>query len=273
MDYSNYEQHTYHEQDFPVIFHYDTVNLYLNNVPFHWHENIELLYFVSGKGRIICGLNTIEAVSGDIVIINCNELHSIEAVSERASYYCLIINANVYEAFGFDSGAATFKNLVKEDLKARAFFENIIEEMAIKKTYYKSVVSSTALNLMVHFARYHSADSSTSDELSKSDKKIDTVKKSLDYIRYNYTKNISIDDICKHAGFSKFYFCRLFKDVTRKTVIEYLNIFRCQKAKVLLSSGKYTVYEAAELCGYNNLSYFCRVYKRYLGCPPSKNLP
>ncbi|MDF2986813.1 MAG: transcriptional regulator, AraC family [Eubacterium sp.] len=274
MDYSNHEKHIYIEQDFPIIFHYDTVNLnHLNRASFHWHESIELLYFIEGRGRILCGLNTIEAEQGDIVTVNCNELHHIEAVSEQAGYYCLIVNANVYENFGFNINTATFSNLIKNDHNACSLFKVIIEELNSKKLGYRSVVSANILNLIVHLTRYYSADNFSLNELTKRDKKINTIKKALDYIRNNYSQNISVDDICLHVGFSKFYFCRLFKAVTRKTVIEYLNIFRCQKAKSLLSSGKYNVIESAELCGYNNISYFCRVYKKYFGYSPSRSIP
>lgn len=274
MDYSNHEKHIYMEQDFPIIFHYDIVNQdYLSRVSFHWHESIELLYFVEGRGRVLCGLNTIEAEQGDMVIVNCNELHYIEAVSEQAGYYCLIVNANVYENFGFNINATTFNSLIQKDHRACSLFNVIIDELTSKNLGYRSVVTANILNLIVHLSRYYTADNFSLNELSKRDKKINTIKKALDYIRNNYTQNISVEGICQHVGFSKFYFCRLFKAVTKKTVIEYLNIFRCQKAKNLLSSGRYNVFETAELCGYNNISYFCRVYKKYFGCSPSRDIP
>lgn len=212
MDYSNYEEHKYNEQDFPIIFHYDIVSLdNLTRVSYHWHESIELLFFVEGSSRILCGMNTIEASQGDIVIINCNELHHVEAISEKSYYYCLIVNSKIYENFEFNTGTSTFKNLIKDDQKASGLFKDIIEEMNTMASGYKSVVSANILKLTVHLSRFYTVDSFSLNEMTKIDKKINTIKKSLDYIRNNYARDISVEDICRHAGFSKFYFCRVYK--------------------------------------------------------------
>ena len=74
---------------------------------------------------------------------------------------------------------------------------------------------------------------------------------------------------------SKYYFCRIFKNITGSTVIKYLNMYRCMKARELLSSGKYTVSEAALECGFENMSYFSKTYKAYSGSVPSmaKKIP
>ena len=54
------------------------------------------------------------------------------------------------------------------------------------------------------------------------------------------------------------------------TVIEYVNILRCKEAKRLISEGQ-SVSEAAIASGFNNLSYFTRTYKKYVGELPSSN--
>lgn len=55
-------------------------------------------------------------------------------------------------------------------------------------------------------------------------------------------------------------------------MVDYLNSLRCSHALQLLSSGEYTVGECAEKCGFHNLSYFAKVYRRYRGCSPSDEL-
>ena len=74
------------------------------------------------------------------------------------------------------------------------------------------------------------------------------------------------------VGFSKYYLCRTFRQITGSTVVDYLNSLRCAHALQLLSSGEYTVGECAEKCGFRNLSYFAKVYRRYRGCSPSDEL-
>ena len=69
---------------------------------------------------------------------------------------------------------------------------------------------------------------------------------------------------------SKYYFCRAFKQATGQTVTQYINWVRCSHARRLLASGECNVGEAAERCGFHNLSYFTRVYRRQYGRVPSK---
>ena len=57
--------------------------------------------------------------------------------------------------------------------------------------------------------------------------------------------------------------------VTGKTVVDYLNFLRCERAQFLLSTGDCNVQEAAERCGFCSGSYFSMVYKRQIGEAPS----
>ncbi|MBQ9796337.1 MAG: helix-turn-helix transcriptional regulator [Clostridia bacterium] len=70
------------------------------------------------------------------------------------------------------------------------------------------------------------------------------------------------------CGMSEVNFRRLFRDYTGKTPVEYRNDIRLENAAVLLGSGEYTVSEAAESCGFSNLSFFTRLYKRRYGHTP-----
>ena len=61
---------------------------------------------------------------------------------------------------------------------------------------------------------------------------------------------------------------RDFKKYTGNTVFEYINISRCKTAATLIASGM-SVSAAANECGFENLSYFSRTYKKYMGKLPS----
>ena len=59
---------------------------------------------------------------------------------------------------------------------------------------------------------------------------------------------------------------QVFKEVTRRTPVDYINFIRCNYARNLLLSGRYNVSESAEMSGFKNLSYFSKTYKKYMGC-------
>ena len=73
-------------------------------------------------------------------------------------------------------------------------------------------------------------------------------------------------------GISKYYLSREFKSFTGRTIFDTINTFRCADAKHLISKGA-TVSEAAAACGLENLSYFSRTFKKYVGKLPSQYIP
>jgi AraC-like DNA-binding protein len=76
--------------------------------------------------------------------------------------------------------------------------------------------------------------------------------------------------MAKAAGMSSKYFCYFFKEMTGKTPVEYLNGFRVEKASRKLLYSDLSVTEIAYLCGFNDLSYFIKTFKRQKGVSPAK---
>lgn len=265
-----YENHIHKDLNFPFIFHLDTLGKNKSNFQMHWHENLEFLYFIEGSGIVACDTKQYIANSGDIVIINSNNLHWIKSTTEKCSYYCLIVDkafCNSYELFISD---ITLKSIINDN-QARIYFDMIVEEMLNAKQYYKTAVKAITISLMVYLCRHYIVNNSTEIKSGRGHK-MDMIKAAISYIREHYTEEISIDEICNHIGFSKYYFCREFKQITGKTVIDYVNFLRCSYARTLLASGKYNVSECAEVIGFYNLSYFCKTYKKYIGKAPSEQL-
>lgn len=99
-------------------------------------------------------------------------------------------------------------------------------------------------------------------------------KSIYDVIRWtneHYMENITIERAAEQLHFSKSYFCKYFKSVARMTYLTYLNQVRVNHATRLLKQG-YSVAEAAEACGYTNISYFINLFRQINGCTPGKYL-
>ena len=77
-----YENHFHRDPNFPVIFHCDILNKNRPSFLMHYHENIELLYFLDGHAKVVCDNKILQAKADDIIIINSKELHSIEKISD-----------------------------------------------------------------------------------------------------------------------------------------------------------------------------------------------
>ena len=83
-------------------------------------------------------------------------------------------------------------------------------------------------------------------------------------------QNKSIRDISESLGMSYEHLERVFKSCFGVSPLTYLNRLRIERAKNLLSSGRYTVSDAASAAGFNDGAYFSRAFRKYTGLSPSE---
>lgn len=96
------------------------------------------------------------------------------------------------------------------------------------------------------------------------------VKRAIDSIEKNYSKEIKIELLCKDFKINKSYFCTLFKNETGKTFINFLNNYRVEKSKDLLKDSSISLLDIAHTVGFNNQSYYCTVFKKFTCLTPLK---
>lgn len=92
----------------------------------------------------------------------------------------------------------------------------------------------------------------------------------MTYIRSNYTTNITLDDVSGHVFLSSYYLSHLFKDELGITFVEYLTRVRVEAAKTLLMENGLPIANIAHAVGYEDASYFGKVFKKNAGVTPAK---
>ncbi len=93
----------------------------------------------------------------------------------------------------------------------------------------------------------------------------EAINKALDYINANYEKAVSLAEVAAVVHLNPEYFSRLFKEDTGENFSVYIMTYRLKKAEELFKTTDMKMYEVAERVGYPNLSYFSRIYKKYMG--------
>ena len=96
------------------------------------------------------------------------------------------------------------------------------------------------------------------------------VNAAIDYIRDHYQEDCSIDRICAYVGFSKYHFCRVFKEITGSTIHQFVNRYRINQAKYLLSRTDMPVAEVGAEVGLRDSETFSRVFKAETNMTPHK---
>ncbi len=95
------------------------------------------------------------------------------------------------------------------------------------------------------------------------------VSAAMHYVEQNYQNNFGLDDIEKHLGIKKEYFCTCFKKETGKRFVEYITEYRIRKARNLLESTSLKLNEIALRTGFSNSYYFSLTFKKITGSSPS----
>lgn len=96
------------------------------------------------------------------------------------------------------------------------------------------------------------------------------VRASIQMIEEQYNRNLSLEEICNQVSVSKNYFCYLFKRETGMSLWNYLTEVRLRHARELLQHTDMKSYEIAFAVGYENPSYFAKIFKRYEQMTPNE---
>lgn len=99
---------------------------------------------------------------------------------------------------------------------------------------------------------------------------VQIINKALQYINSKHNESISLDDIAKHVGLSPTYFSRFFRKETNMKFCDYLNMVRIEESKKYLLDIHYSISDIAVLVGFNDQSYFTKVFKNFEKISPGK---
>ena len=235
----------------------------------NWHSSVEFLYFIDGSAKITLNSDVYTVTKGDIVAINSNIVHNITSVDTTiCKYYCLIVSIEFLEDYClYMSDNTMFEPIIKSD-KVRDIFEKIINIFISPIPFSNVVTTSHIMSLFMYLSENHSSEPIIKQP-SSYNKKFQMIQKALSYIRRNYTNQISVEDIASYVMFSSDYLSHTFKEFTGNTIIYYINYLRCHHARSLLRRDELSISSIATQCGFNNVSYFTKTYKKFFGVSPS----
>lgn len=249
----------------PFVFNNDIKRTYFNcSKENNWHENLEIQICTDGEGTVILDGERYEFKPNDIAVVNSNVLH-YTGTDTNLTYSCLIISTEFCKQMGFDTKNTVFLPLVKSEKLVNLFGE-LAEIYCNENTSCRiAKLNQVVLNILIELAEKHSI--AKAGETNKT-QKFETVKLAIEYIRDNFSKKLTLEEIATTVLCDKYELCREFKKLTGQTIFENINNYRCIKAIDYLSSG-HTVSESAFLCGFENLSFFTKIFKKYTGNLPS----
>lgn len=96
------------------------------------------------------------------------------------------------------------------------------------------------------------------------------IQQAAAYIKEHLSEKVSLEQVAKEVHLSKSYLCRILKEELGCTFTEYTNKLRIEKSKLYLHCEDMSLSEIACAVGFDDQSYFTRVFRRQVGVPPGK---
>ncbi|MBL7818959.1 MAG: AraC family transcriptional regulator [Saprospiraceae bacterium] len=250
------------------------------DAPFHYHPELELTFIEQSEGRRFVGQQVADFVAGDLVLLGENVPHcwlnNVSHTEGIGSAKSIVIQ------FRKDFLGDTFLNL-PEMGAVNQLFQKAQSGILIKGKTRDKVVEKMDFSYLTSFQKLIQLIEilqiiAISDEIELIDTQfssstvsmLDTerFRKVYAYIIENYQQEISLEAVAAVAHLTPTAFCRYFKKMTRKTLVDVILEFRLKHACQLLISTEKSVSDICFDSGFGNISYFNKQFKNALGHSP-----
>lgn len=259
---------------FPIACYHDL--LYRNEVPWHWHDELEYAVVTAGNPRFLFE-NSRERLSvGDGIFINAKVLHAVNdeengvAELHSAVFHPRIVGGDMDSIFWINLINPIVKNasLPYVVLKKETVWEN--EVLNGMEAVWQAVVNE--IDDYENFVRYELSKcmrqiirNCSEHEIRLSEQELINTKRirlMLEFIEENYMYDLNLDEIANSAALSKSACLRCFKQTIGDTPIQHLKNLRLMKSAELLETTRKTVREIALEVGFSDVSYFTLLFRK-----------
>lgn len=253
-------------------------------LPLHWHEEVEFTLIQEGTALYHINLEAYEVQQGDLIIIPPFVLHDIH--QKRASSMTsdtFVFNLNMLNLKSPDAcsikylspifdGRYTFPYIISSKENYYPKFLTLFKEL--NTSYHKQ---KEGFELEIKAYLFQLISLLFSEDLIQKDNKITLnhshskkLKLVLDYIQQNISNSITIQELADICHFSSYYFMNFFKKYTGMTSIQYINTQRLELAATYLRKQDLTIMDIALEVGFDNISYFNKLFKAKYHTTPKK---
>lgn len=266
----------------------------------HWHTCHELIHIKEGVLRLQVEETIYVLRAGDSLLIAAGSIHGISTGSRERRQgmeddrkengqdpAAELPEMIVYESVRFDflqlmkdQASAmpllhdffvqkkVFDPYLPKDTKAAQSVKQLCECLAEKRF---GVVLEAKGYFCLLFARMMQEECYTDvlPTLSNTNQAA-SYQRVLFYIEQHYAERLTLSQLAEVAGMNPKYFCRYFKGISGRTPIDYLNDYRIACSCPMLAAGEISIRQVAISCGFNDESYFIKIFHKYKGMTPKK---
>ncbi len=257
---------------FPLEFHHVDKTHPRYHMPLHWHMDYELIRVLSGQLTLSLNTRSLVLTPGDVALVQEGVVHG--GVPKDCVYQCIDMDLNEFlrgnvPDFAREGATVILDATFPQGSAEADTIDRLFDTVQTEGTGYAFLAQGLILQLVGLILQNHRYTSSGERE-ARSMRRVRQLKSALAFIRKRYAMPVTLEEIAHAAGMSPRYFCRFFSEMTGRTPIDYLNFYRVERACERLTYTGESVTEIALSCGFNDLSYFVKTFRRYKGTTPKQ---
>lgn len=253
-------------------------------VPWHWHEELEAVVIAEGTAVLAVGTEKYVLERGCGFLINSGVLHAVWPMDSSAGvlhsmcFHPKLIGGSRDSIFWSkylrplldDKTASCFCLRPDQEWEQKAIhgIESAWSFLVEEPDGYEFEVRYALSQLLLLLTNHHSLAASCRS--LKSIRSEERLKNMLRYIQQNFHMEIKLQDIADHAAISTSECLRCFRSTIGTTPIQYVKQYRLQRAADLLRNTNLYIEEVAERCGFYDMSYFSKEFRKTYHCTPSE---
>lgn len=244
----------------------------------HIHPEYEIVYIKNGKGYLQIGSKLVSYNHGLLIFLKGNIPHTNMGNKDFKDNIEVVMQfkkeliSDKLRLFPEFSCIADFIKNADPVLVYKDGFKNLLsKEFESLRNANRSQKLITTLSVLEKMCKNKDYDIIIEGQIhdNPSDKSSHRLEKVFNYINLNFCEPISVEKIAAHIGLTPNSFCRFFKKMTSKTFIQFLNDFRIGKAIELIHQRDKNLIEVMYDCGFQDQSYFGKIFKKKQGMTPS----
>lgn len=251
----------------------------------HWHPELEILCLQNGSMRMVIDGQVLFPRPGSILFINPREIHHLTSLGTGLRYDAFVFPLE-FLSFGREDycqqtwilpllkGTALFPRLLEPGHSCQPEAMRLLKKLARLQRQdlpgRQLFVKALLYELLGCLVRENALLSMPPAPTAAQVKKMETLRRMLSFMEEHLQERLTLDEISARFYMTPNYFCRFFKENLGQTPMNCLNSLRLEKACGLLKSTDLQILEISLSCGFNNLSYFIRLFHRQMGVSPSR---
>lgn len=261
----------------------NTINtdFFPDEFPVHWHKYVEIVTLPIGTNFEVSPLFRIQQTEyrlapGDLLFFWPGELHEIVKNTEHhviGLQFSTSLFLELPEFGALFNHFRTFHHIKFSEFPDLAqtmgtHLKHMVELRDNAAPFHTIETLISLYEMFIAFGNFVQALDKDKLETAENSPNSNKIKDVCKYITEHYEKDLTLDSIADYAGFSPYYFSRIFKKETGYNFVEYVTSQRIKQAQILLADSSLSITDVAYQAGFKSISTFNRVFLREKNCSP-----